>query len=144
MPTSLGYTPPTPPDTGARDDLDDLLRALHESGLLRAAAGGARSYPQLLRAALGAVDARTVRSFIALSGSVRGLDPDRAEALAAGVRRARDAAATAASSREPDGVRALLRRLRDPDTRRGLSAALAALAALGSALGTAADDRRRS
>ena len=144
MATSLGYTPPTPPDTAARDDLDDLVAALHQSGLLRAAAGGARSYPQLLGALLEAVDADTVRAVIALGGSVRGLDPGRAEEVATGVRRARDAAATAAASREPEGARALLRRLRDPDTRRGLSAALAALAALGAALGSAADDRGRA
>ncbi|GAA1479162.1 hypothetical protein GCM10009623_36080 [Nocardioides aestuarii] len=141
MAHSLGYTPPTPPDTAARDDLDDLVAALHESGLLRAAAGGARSYPRLLGALLDTVDADTVRALIALTGAARGLDPDRAEEVATGVRRARDAAATAAASREPEGVRALFRRLRDPDTRRGLSAALAALAALGSALGTSADDR---
>ena len=139
MATSLGYTPPTPPDTAAQDDLDDLVRALHESGLLRAAAGGARSYPQLLRGLIHAVDADTVRSLIALSGSLRGLDPDRAEQVATGVRRARAAAAETASD-DPEGVRALWRRLRDPDTRRGVSAALAALAALGAALGPPADD----
>lgn len=133
MATSLGYTPPTPPDTAARDDLDDLVRALHESGLLRAAAGGARSYPQLLRGLLRAVDADTVRSVIALTGSLRGLDPEQSEQVATGVRRAR--AAAAAASDEPVGVRALWRRLRDPDTRRGMAAGLAALAALGAALG---------
>lgn len=50
MAASLGYTPPTPPDTAAQDEVDDLVRALHESGLLRALAGGARSYPRLLLA----------------------------------------------------------------------------------------------
>ncbi|WP_432479471.1 DUF1641 domain-containing protein [Nocardioides sp. GXQ0305] len=142
MATSLGYTPPSPPDTAAHDDLDDLVKALHESGLLRAAAGGARSYPQLLRGVLHAVDAGTVRSFVALSGSLRGLDPDRSEQVAAGVRRARAAAATAATG-EPEGIRALFRRLRDPDTRRGISAVLAALAALGTALEPSGQDAER-
>ncbi len=133
MATSLGYTPPTPPDTAATDEVDDLVRALHESGLLRAMAGGARAYPQLLRHVLDAVDADTVRSLIALTGAVGELDPDQAERVAAGLRRARAASAEAAAGR-PEGPLTLLKRLRDPDTRRGISAALAALAAIGSAL----------
>lgn len=133
MATSLGYTPPTPPETAVQDELDDLARALHESGLLRALAGGARSYPRLLLALLEAVDADTLRSLIALTGALRGLDPEQSERLAAGVRRARHDAHDVAT-RQPEGPRALLRRLRDPDTRRGLSAALAALAAIGAAL----------
>lgn len=142
MATSLGYTPPTPPDTAARDDLDDLLGALHESGLLRAAAGGVRAYPQLLGSVLHAVDAGTVRSFVALTEALRGIDPDRAEQVATGIRRAR-AAATEAASGPPEGPRALLRRLRDPDTRRGLAAALAGLAALGGALESRPSDGAR-
>lgn len=133
MARSLGYTPPTPVDTAASDDVDDLVRALHESGLLRALAGGVRSYPQLLLTVLDALDAGTVRSVVALTGALRDLDPDQTERLAAGVRRARQDASSAASG-TPDGPLALWRRLRDPNTRRGLSATLAALAAIGSAL----------
>lgn len=133
MATSLGYTPPTPPDTAARDEVDDLVDALHESGLLRAMAGGARAYPQLLRHVLEALDARTLRSLIALTGALGELDPDQAERVAEGIRRAREASSRAAAG-APEGPLALLRRLRDPDTRRGIAAALAALAAVGQAL----------
>ncbi|GAA2062994.1 DUF1641 domain-containing protein [Williamsia deligens] len=133
MARSLGYTPPTPPDTGARDELDDLVEALHDTGLLRALAGGARAYPTLLRTLLDAVDADTLRAGIALAGGLRDLDPTEAERLAGGIRRARSEA-TAAATGKPEGPVALLRRLRDPDTRRGLSAALAALSAIGGAL----------
>lgn len=133
MARSLGYTPPTPPDRGATDEVDDLVQALHESGLLRAMAGGARAYPQLLRHLLEAVDAHTVRSLIALSGAVGDLDPDQTERVAAGLRQARSASAEAAAG-EPEGPLKLFKRLRDPDTRRGIAAALAALAALGSSL----------
>ncbi len=133
MATSLGYTPPTPPDTAATDELDDLVDALHETGLLRALAGGARSYPRLLRHLLETVDAGTVRALIALTEAVGDLDPDQAERVAEGLRRARSASAEAADG-AAEGPLALLRRLRDPDTRRGISAVLAALAALGSAL----------
>lgn len=133
MARSLGYTPPAPATDQARDELDDLVDALHDSGLLRALAGGARTYPRLLKALLDVVDADTVRSVIALASVLGDLDPDGSARLAAGVRRARgDAAATLAAP--PEGPRALFRRLRDPDTRRGLSAALAALSAVGGAL----------
>lgn len=135
MARSLGYTPPTPPDTAARDELDDLVDALHDSGLLRALAGGARAYPTLLRTALDAVDADTLRAVIAVAGGLRDLDPDEAERVAGGIRRARSDA-TAAATAKPEGPVALLRRLRNPDTWRGLSAALAALAAIGGALRT--------
>lgn len=133
MATSLGYTPPTPPDTAATDEVDDLVAALHESGLLRALAGGVRAYPQLLRHLLTAIDADSLRATIALAGSLRDLDPEESEQLAAGIRRARSAAAEA-SAAEPEGPLALLKRLRDPDTRRGISAALAALAAIGQSM----------
>ena len=133
MARPLSYTPPTRPDTGPQDDVDQLVEALHDSGLLRAMAGGARAYPQLLRRLLAAVDADTLRSAIAITGSLRDLDPDETERVAEGIRRARTEAARAADAK-PEGPLALLRRLRDPDTRRGISAALAALAAVGSAL----------
>ncbi|CAN5520690.1 hypothetical protein BH11ACT8_BH11ACT8_28030 [soil metagenome] len=133
MATQLGYTPPTPPDRGASDEVDDLVQALHDSGLLRALAGGARSYPRLLLPVIDALDADTLRSLISLGGAARDLDPETSERLAAGIRQARHDAARAAEAK-PEGPRALFRRLRDPDTRRGLSAALAAAAAIGAAL----------
>ncbi|MGZ8177231.1 DUF1641 domain-containing protein [Williamsia sp. SKLECPSW1] len=133
MARSLGYTPPTPPDTAASDELDDLVEALHDSGLLRALAGGARAYPTLLKTLLDAIDADSLRAVLAVAGGLRDLDPDEAERLAGGIRRARSDAAAAATAK-PEGPVALARRLRDPDTRRGLSAALAALAAIGGAL----------
>lgn len=133
MARPLSYVPPVRPDSGPQDDVDQLVAALHESGLLRAMAGGARAYPQLLSRLLEAVDARTVRSVLELAGGLRDLDPDESAQVADGIRRARRDAARAAAGR-PEGPLALLRRLRDPDTRRGLAAALAALAALGSSL----------
>lgn len=133
MATALGYTPPTPPDTAARDEVDDLVAALHDSGLLRAMAGGARAYPQLLTRALHAIDAKTIRAVLELSASLQDLDPEETAKVAGGIRRARSEAARAAAA-EPEGPLALFRRLRDPDTRRGLAAALAALAAIGGSL----------
>lgn len=133
MSKPLGYLPPVPPDTAAQDEVDDLVAALYESGLLRVLAGGARAYPQLLRTLLKAIDADAIRSAIELAGALRDLDPDESAKVADGVRRARTDAVAAATGR-PEGTFALLRRLRDPDTRRGISAALAGLAALGGSL----------
>lgn len=134
MSRALSYTPPTPPDTAASDELADLVAALHESGLLRASAGTVRAYPELVSMLLDNLDARTLRSLVALSGALQDLDPDRSERAATGIRRAR-LAAVAASSGRPESALKLWRRLRDPDTRRGISAALAALSAVGKALG---------
>ncbi len=133
MATPMGYTPPTPPDTSVSDEVDDLLQALHDSGLLRALAGVARAYPELLGVALKGVDADSLRSGIALTGALKGLDPDESERVAAGVRKARRDARSGATGKA-EGPLALLGRLHDPNTRRGLSAALAALAAIGSSL----------
>ncbi|GGF45482.1 hypothetical protein GCM10011519_19230 [Marmoricola endophyticus] len=133
MAEPISYLPPVPEDTGARDEVDDLVQALHESGLLRVMAGGARAYPQLLRTLLQSMDANALRSAIELGGALRDLDPDESARVAAGVRQARADAVAAASGR-PEGPLALLRRLRDPDTRRGIAATLAALAAIGRSL----------
>lgn len=133
MAKPLGYTPPTPADTAADDEVDDLVLALHQSGLLRAATGAVRAYPQLLGSLLSVVSADAARSTITLASALRGLDPEQSERLAAGIRRAGSAAAEAIDG-DSEGPLALLRRLRDPDTRRGISAALAALSAIGAAL----------
>lgn len=133
MSKPLSYLPPVPEDTGARDEVDDLVQALHDSGLLRVMAGGARAYPQLLRTLLQSIDANAIRSAIELGGALRELDPEESKRVAEGVRQAR-ADAVAAASQKPEGPLKLFRRLRDPDTRRGLAAALAALAAVGRSL----------
>ncbi len=133
MARPLSYTPPTPPDTAARDELDDLAQALHESGLTRVVAGAARAYPDLLRLVMDSVEPGTLRSVAALGGAAKGLDPATAQRLADGVRQARSDAVAASAGRPPGPV-ALLRRLLDPDTRRGLAAVLAALRAVGAAL----------
>lgn len=133
MAKAMSYSPTTAPDTAAADEATDLVDAPHESGLLRAAAGAIRAYPQLLEMGLNAVDDRSVRAVLALGGSLRHLDPDVATRLVEWIRDARTDA-TAAAAGSPEGPLTLLRRLADPDTRRGVSASLAALTAIGRAL----------
>ncbi|WP_340295671.1 hypothetical protein, partial [Aquipuribacter hungaricus] len=120
MARPLSYTPPVPPDTGAADELDDLVAALHESGLLRAAAGGVRAYPELLGLLMGSLDPAALRSVLALGGAAGGLDPQAAERLATGVRQARVSAVAAATGRPP-GLLGLVRRLAHRDNPRGVA-----------------------
>lgn len=134
MAESLGYTPPTPPDTSVEDALNDLLVALHERGLLRAAAGVVRRYPDLINTALASDRSGEIRSVLLLLQALQDLDPEQVGRLADGVRDAREASVEAA--RDPHSALGLLAQLRDPDTRRGLSAALAAVKAVGAALGS--------
>ena len=99
----------------------------------RAAAGVGRrrpGLPDLLTTLLKSVDADTVRSALALAGGLRDLDPEESEKVADGIRKARSDAAAAAAAK-PEGAWALFKRIKDPDTRRGICAALAALSALG-------------
>ncbi len=133
MAKPLTYTPPSIPDTAASDEVTDLVAALHQSGLMRALTGVIRAYPQLLKMGLERTDPDALRSVYALGGALKDLDPQMAQRLATGLLQARkDAEAAAAGA--PEGPLALLKRLRDPNTRRGLTAGLAALAAIGRAL----------
>ena len=143
MAKPLTFAPPPPANDPAQDDVDDLVQALHESGLLRVLAGGARAYPDLLTSLLRATDADTIRSGILLAGSLGDLDPEGSERIANGIKRARKEAARAANEKPPGFFR-LAKRAHDPDVRRGLAAALAALAAFGSALDEDKGDSTRS
>ena len=139
MAKPLTFAPPPPAHDPAQDDVDDLVQALHESGLLRVIAGGARAYPDLLASLMRAIDADTIRSAILLAGAVGDLDPEGSERIANGIKKARRDAAKAANSKPPGFFR-LAKRAHDPDVRRGLAAALAALAAIGSSLPEDEDD----
>jgi uncharacterized protein YjgD (DUF1641 family) len=117
----LAAAPPSAPapQDPVGEQLAALLDALHDSGLLRAATALVRTSPDLLATALSGVEADRVQGLAA-----------RGASAAAGVRAA-VAAAGAAAAQPPPSLAALARRLADPDVRRGLAVALAALATLG-------------
>ena len=133
MAKPLTFAPPPPATDPAQDEVDDLVQALHEAGLLRVMAGAARADPDLLTSLLRAIDADTIRSAILLAGSLGDLDPEGSERIANGIKKAREDAAKAAGQKPPGFLR-LAKRAHDKDVRRGLAAALAALAAVGSSL----------
>ena len=132
MSRPLGYSPPVPADTGASDEVDELVQALHESGLLRVIAGGARAYPELLGTLMKAVDADTSARRSALAGGLRDLDPEESAKVAEGIRRARtDAVAAAAGMPEGPGA---LQRIKRPRHAAGDLRGAGGLAALGGSL----------
>lgn len=133
MATRITHTPAAPEDDEAAEALEELLAALHESGLLRAATGTIRAYPELLGIAAQHVDPDRLRSLVALGGVLDVVTPEGAERLVDGARAATSAADHALAG-DPPSLVALARSLNDADVRRGAGALLAALGALGRSL----------
>ena len=133
MAERITYTPPPPSPAGAAAEVDELVAALHESGLLRALTGAVRAHPRLLGLAAEHVDADRLRTVVALGGLTGVVGPDGAERLVEGARAA-TAAAEHALADDPPSLLALARSLNDPDVRRGAGALVAALGALGATL----------
>lgn len=131
MARPISYTPPPVAHDPARDQVDDFVAALEESGLLRALTGAIRAYPDLAAMVVQRVDADTLRSLAALGALGQALDPEVTERYVGGVRAAVSAADEAATADDAPSVVGLLRGLGDPDVRRGAGALLAALGAFG-------------
>ncbi len=134
MAEPIEYTPgPVTTDT-ARDEVDDLVTALHETGLLRALGGAVQAYPDLTTALVKRIPPETVRSVARLGSLVRLPEPGQSDAVVAGLRSA-VAAANEALSGEPPSWFDLVRKVGSADVRRGLGAAVAALGAFGREVG---------
>ena len=138
MATRIEYTPPVPDHDAAQEQAEDLVEALHETGLLRALTGAVRAYPELAEMLVTRLDAERLRGLFELGGLVGVLSPDGARSFVDGARSALAAADHAAHS-DPPSLLGLARQLSDPDVRRGAAALVAALGALGASL--AGDDR---
>lgn len=134
MATRIEYTPPPPAHDPAAEQLDDLVTALHDSGLLRAITGAVRASPELAELVVTRLDPERLRGLFALAGLTAVLSPDGAERFVAGARAAAGAADEAVTTAEPPSLVGLLRRLNDPDVRRGAAAVIAALGAFGAAV----------
>ena len=134
MATRLSHTPaPLSPDP-AGQDVDDLVAALHESGLLRALTGAVRGYPDLATRLVQSLDTDSVRALAELGSALRVPDVEGAQRLASGVRDGVDAASRAASGEAPS-LFAIVREVGSEDVRRALGALVAGLGAFGRSVG---------
>lgn len=140
MAKPLSFTPRPPaeptPAEAARAELDGVLVALHERGVLRLLAELLAAGPAVSAIALDGLSSptgqRVVRNAVALGTAASRLDPHRMQQVLDGVARG-VAAAGARLGEEPPGSIHLLRELRDPDVRRGMHALIGFLQAFGEA-----------
>jgi uncharacterized protein YjgD (DUF1641 family) len=138
MAKPIAYSPPpsNTPDTtdDARDELDRLLVALHERGVLRLLNGLLAAGPSVSAVALDGLNSpggqRAVRNATVLGEAATRIDPADLETLAQGVARGIETAGQRLAQ-EPPSTISLAKALRDPDVRRGMNAMLGFLKALG-------------
>ncbi|GEM_PF-3031141 len=138
MAKPITFTPPPPdaPDTtaDARDELDHLLVALHERGVLRLLNGLLAAGPEVSTIAINGLNSaagqRAVRNAVVLGEVATKLDPNHLETLLNGVVHG-IAAAVDRLDEEPPSTISLAKALRDPDLRRGMNVMLGFLKALG-------------
>lgn len=133
MAKPIRYTPAPSPTGQADAQAADLIRALYDSGLLRAATGAVRAYPDLAKILIRGVDADKMKALAALGGLSGVLGSQGARQLVSGIT-AGVAAADKATSLPAPSVLTLAKQLGDPDVRRGVAAAIAAVGAFGRAL----------
>lgn len=134
MATRLTHTPAPFPHDATAAQVNDLVDALHESGLLRALAGAVRAYPDLATRLVQSLDPESVRALAELGAAVRVPDTETAKRVASGVREGVQAASIAVSGRAPSMLD-IVRAVRSEDVRRGLGAVVAGLGAFGREVG---------
>lgn len=138
MAKPIAFTPPPPeaPDATAeaRDELDRLLVALHEGGVLRLLTGLLAAGTEVSTIALNGLNSpagqRAVRNAVVLGEAATHLDPEQLETLVQGVVRG-IAVAGERMAQEPPGTVSLAKALRDPEVRRGMNVMLGFLKVLG-------------
>jgi uncharacterized protein YjgD (DUF1641 family) len=138
MAKPITYRPPTPdaPDAteDAHEELDRLLVALHERGVLRLLNGLLAAGSSVSAVALDGLNSpggqRAVRNATVLGEAATRIDPANLETLVRGVARGIETAGDRLSQ-EPPSTISLAKALRDPDVRRGMNAMLGFLKALG-------------
>jgi uncharacterized protein YjgD (DUF1641 family) len=150
MAKPIAFTPrtqepePAPADA-AHAELDTLLTALHERGILRLLNGLLAAGPEVSAKALDGLNTpageRAIRNTVALGTAATRIDPNRMQQLLDGVARGVDAAG-ARLVEEPPGSVSLLKELRDPDVRRGMHAVIGFLKAFGAPEPTGDDAER--
>lgn len=143
MAAPLSYTPPpNPPGQDAftaADDVARLVETLHASGTLRVLNGLFARFSDVMAVVLTGLDTDAGRTSLANAmtlGKLLGkLDADGLDRFVAALERALDAAGERLEETgDAPGTLATLKKLRDPDVRRGLDAALTLLGTLGAQL----------
>jgi uncharacterized protein YjgD (DUF1641 family) len=134
MARPLSHTPAPPDDESAHQELDELLAALADSGLLRALTGAIRAHPEIVGLVAKRIEPDDAEAVAVVATQVSVPSPDGARRLVAGLRRARAAADRALATATPPSLLDLVRLARHDDVRRGLAAVLAALGGLAAGL----------
>lgn len=134
--------PPAPPGQDAftaADDLARLLETLHTSGTLRVLNGLLARFQDVMAVVLAGLDSDAGRTGLAnlltLTTLLGRLDADGLNRFVAALERALEAAGERIEDEDgAPGSLSVLRKLRDPDVRRGLDAALTLVGTLGAQL----------
>ncbi len=134
--------PPAPPGQqafSAHDDLVRLLQTLHESGTLRVANGLLSQFQDVAAVALKGLNTDEGRNGVAnllvLAKLLGTIEADGLDRFVVALDRALDAAGERLDdTADPPGTLSLLGKLRTPEVRRGLDAALTLLGTLGGQL----------
>lgn len=151
MAQQLDYTyPPGPPGETAftaQDDLARLLETLHTSGTLRAANGLVAQFQDVASIVLNGLDSPEGRSGLAnvliLAKLLGHLDANGLDRLIGAVSDGMEAAGERlASTDDAPSTVSVLAKLRQPDVRRGLDAALTLLGTVGAQLAAPPDGTR--
>lgn len=138
MAKPLAYVPAPPPmptpEEAARAELDTLITALHERGVLRLLNGLLASGPEVATVAMGQLESptgeRAVRNAVVLGTAATRIDPDRLNTVVTALARGIDAAADGLTA-PPPGTASVLKALNDPAVRRGFGALIALVRAFG-------------
>jgi len=138
MAKPLAYVPAPPPaptpEEAARAELDTLLVALHERGILRLLNGLFTAGPEVATIAMGQLDSpagdRAIRNVVVLGTAATRINPDRLNTVVTALARGIDAAADGLTA-PPPGTISVLKALNDPAVRRGFGALIALVRAFG-------------
>lgn len=143
MAAPLDYSPPpNPPGQDAftaADDVARLVETLHTSGTLRVLNGLVAQFSDVMAVLLSGLDTDAGRTGLANAmtlGKLLGkVDADGLDRFVAALDRSLEAAGERLEETDnAPGTFATLKKLRDPDVRRGLDAALALVGTLGAQL----------
>ena len=119
----------------ARDEWEQLLQTLHETGALRTMNDFAARGDKVMEVVLDQLNSDSGRKLIsavlALGKVITELPPDGMERLTHGIRHGLDESRTSLEG-DPPGTLALVRMLHEPETRRAIGGLLALLRGIGS------------